>query len=131
MVMDIFMPVCYFNWIDGNPEWPCVLGKDFKCNIRAMLQSRYEVPEKQCREFQPCALCKGWHPLGLGEGVKSGSLCLAPALASPGQRDMCGRGLLLRLFIKGPPSCTCLSIPPPQRGFLKLGGRLQLPLLCL
>lgn len=49
MEMDIVMLI-YFNWIDTNPEWPCVLGKGFKCNRRAMLQLPYWVPEKQCRE---------------------------------------------------------------------------------
>jgi len=39
--MDIFMPIYCFNWIATNPEWPCMLGKDFRCNRRVMLQLQY------------------------------------------------------------------------------------------
>lgn len=122
MEMDIVMLI-YFNWIDTNPEWPCVLGKGFKCNRRAMLQLPYWVPEKQCREFSAVCPVQGAVSTWTGRGSQEWLLVLRTSPSEPWVEGLMRTWASPSPLHEGPPLSTCLSIPPPQQVLFQ--GRVQ------
>lgn len=55
------MSIYSFNWIDTNPEWPCMLGKDFKCNRRAMLHCDAGYQRNPAGKFSHLSCAKAMH----------------------------------------------------------------------
>lgn len=122
------MPIYSFNWIDTNPEWPCMLGKDFKCIRKVMLHCDIGYQRSSAGNFSHWSCAEASIHLAWERELR-----LTPIIPDSGNPWAEGRvdvGFSSPLH-EGPLSCTCWSVPPHQRGFLELGLKRWLPFCCL